>query len=232
LNLAYRTANPDAQTQDAKPEFILTNSGDSPIPLDRIEIRYWFHDNSSQPFSFHCDWARLGCGVISGDFNSAAGGEQYLSLHFSQLAGVLQSGDDTGEIKIRFNRADWSVFDQTNHYSFATQMDYIDWQKVTVYFDGQLVWGTEPDGQSVPTATIQSDVVTSTLLASTSPTAISSAAEEVPPTLTPTGIEDPGTALPTQPNNPRVSSAALLLIGLLAGLSLGLLTIRIVRRGP
>jgi hypothetical protein len=198
--------------------------------LDRIELRYWYRDESGQPFSFHCDWARLGCGVVFGDFKTTANGAQYLSLRFSQLAGELKPGEDTGEIKIRLNRSDWSAFDQASHYSFASQTEYASWQKVTIYFDGQLIWGTEPEGRSALAATPQPTAVANTLPPSTSPTASLPAAE---PTRTPTppaASELPGTALPGQPNGQGVPPAALLLIGLLAGLSLALLTIRIVRR--
>jgi len=229
LSLAYRSANPATQTQDAKPEFILTNSGDSPIPLARVEIHYWFQDGSNQPFSFHCDWARLGCGVISGDFQSTPGAGQYLSLKFAQPAGDLQPGENTGEIKIRFNRLDWSVFDQANHYSFAPQTEYADWQKVTVYVDGELVWGTEPGGELPAAVTALPATVTSTLAPSVTPIPGQTSVEVIQPTAEPSPTEDPGTALPAPPSNQRFSSAALLLIGLLAGLSLGVLTLRFTR---
>ena len=230
LNLSYRTANPADQSQDAKPEFILANSGNSPLPLERVEIRYWFQDNSSQAFSFHCDWARLGCGSIQGDFNAAVGGEQYLSLHFPASAGMLPPGGDTGEIKIRFNRADWSIFDQANHYSFAPQTEYTDWQKVTVYFDGQLVWGTEPAGQSAPSPTIQAIIAaTHTPPASTVSTAAAPAAQLSQPTSAPTATANTEASLPAPSATGRISSAALVLIGLVAGLILGMLVLRIFR---
>jgi hypothetical protein len=231
VDLAYRTANLAAQTQDAKPEFILTDTGDSVVPLDRIELRYWFTDDSGQSFNFHCDWARLGCGTILSEFKTTASGEQYLSLRFSPQAGELQPGEDSGEIKIRFNRSDWSPFDQTNHYSFAPQAEYAGWQNVTVYFDDQLVWGTEPGGQRALAAAPGLAETASPLPPSASPTASSPTAGLVQTTVQPATTEAPGTSLPSQPNGQgTLSSAALLLIGLLAGLSLGLLTIRFTRR--
>ena len=231
VNLSYRTANPSAQTQDAKPEFILTDTGDSMVPLDRIELRYWFTDVSGQSFNFHCDWARLGCGAILSEFKTTANGEQYLSLHFSPQAGELQPGEDTGEIKIRFNRNDWSPFDQTSHYSFAPQTEYAGWQNVTVYFDDQLVWGTDPGGQRAPAAPPGPAEAASPLPPSASPAPSSPTAGMIQATVQPATNENPGTALPSQPaGQGTLSSAALLLIGLLAGLSLGLLTIRFARR--
>ena len=111
LTLRYRTANTADQTLDSKPEFIIANTGSTPVPLDQVQLNYWFRDTSGQPFVFHCDWAQVGCANIAGEF-SAAGEDQYLRIHFSSAAGELAPGQDSGEIKVRFNRADWSAFPQ------------------------------------------------------------------------------------------------------------------------
>ena len=116
--LRYRTANPAYQTTDSKPEFIISNTGNTPVPLEQVELIYWFKDTSSQPFVFHCDWAQVGCANITGDFH-AVGDYQYLSMHFYPSAGVLAPGQDSGEIKVRFNRADWSAIPQDDQYSYA-----------------------------------------------------------------------------------------------------------------
>lgn len=229
LSLSYRTANPAAQTQDSKPEFILTNKGDSPLPLERAEIRYWFQDEPNQSYIYHCDWARLGCGNVLGDFNHTAGGEQYLRLHFSPVAGELAPNEDTGEIKIRFNRADWSTFNQENHFSFAPHTEYTNWQQVTVYFDGQLVWGTEPTARSVPTVTDQVIVPTSTSPPKATPTQTPLTAQLGQPSPSPTVTEGEAGSISTPAAAAQTSSAALLLVGLLAGLSLGVLALRFMR---
>ncbi len=143
---------------------------------------------------------------------------------------MLPPGGDTGEIKIRFNRADWSIFDQANHYSFAPQTEYTDWQKVTVYFDGQLVWGTEPTGQSATSPTIQAIIAaTQTPPASTVPTAAAPAAQLSQPTSAPTATANTEASLPAPSATGRISSAALVLIGLVAGLILGMLVLKIFR---
>jgi hypothetical protein len=164
-----------------------------------------------------------------GDFNHTAGGGQYLRLHFSPVAGELAPGEDTGEIKIRFNRADWSTFNQENHFSFAPQTEYTNWQQVTVYFDGQLVWGTEPAARSVPTVTDQEVVPTSTSHPLATPIQTPSTAQLGQPSPSPTVAEDVAGSVSTPPAAGQTSSAALLLIGLLAGLSLGVLALRVMR---
>jgi hypothetical protein len=90
-------------------------------------------------------------------------GEPYLSLHFRSSAGTIPANQDSGEIKLRFNRPDWSQFDQQGHYSFSPATDFADWERVTIYVDGNLVWGIEPGSGSTP--------ATPTTSAETSPAA-------------------------------------------------------------
>ncbi len=144
LRVKYRTANAAEQSQDSKPEFIITNTGSTPVPLTSVELFYWLEDDSGQPFVFHCDWAALGCSNVLGYFDSTNGAGRYLRLHFGPGAGALQNGEDSGEIKIRFNRSDWSPFQQSDDYSFSPETEYVEWPKVTLYVDGERIWGEEP----------------------------------------------------------------------------------------
>ena len=57
----------------------------------------------------------------------------------------MAPGAATGQIQDRFNKADWSNFNQANDYSFdAAATAYGDTARVTVYVNGALVSGTEP----------------------------------------------------------------------------------------
>jgi hypothetical protein len=60
-------------------------------------------------------------------------------------AGTLQSGAQTGEIRLRNHKSDWSSFNEVNDYSFdATKTTYMDRTKATLYQNGVKVWGVEP----------------------------------------------------------------------------------------
>ncbi len=173
LRVRYRTANTGLQTRDSKPEFIVVNTGTVPVPMDRIELFYWFYDTSDQPYIFHCDWAKIGCANVAGDFHTTDNGAQYIRVHFKTGIEPLLPGHDSGEIKLRFNRADWSEYQQDDDFSFKPQVDYIDWERVTLYLDGQHVWGLE----------------------------LGTSASETPPELTPTPMPSPTTTVvePTRP---------------------------------
>jgi len=145
LLVKYRTANTEAKSSDSKPEFTIVNMGKSAIPLERVDLFYWLEDPGTQPLSFHCDWAAVGCSNINGTFDIKESGEKYLRISFVSGAGTIDPGQDSGEIKIRFNRNDWSPFEQNDDYSFSPITEYVDWDQVSLYVDGQRVWGSEPD---------------------------------------------------------------------------------------
>ena len=72
------------------------------------------------------------------------GADHYLEVGFGSGAGSLAAGASTGDIQNRFNKTDWSNFDETNDYSYGTNTSYADATKVTVYVNGTLAHGTEP----------------------------------------------------------------------------------------
>ena len=93
-------------------------------------------------------------GTIVTMSSPVANADHYLELTFSAAAGTLAPYADTGDIQARINKTDWSNYTQTNDYSFdATKTAYADWNKVTLYYNGALVWGAEPGGAPVNTPT-------------------------------------------------------------------------------
>jgi cellulose 1,4-beta-cellobiosidase len=43
------------------------------------------------------------------------------------------------------SKADWSNFNEANDYSYdPTKTAYANWDRVTLYRNGTLVWGVEP----------------------------------------------------------------------------------------
>ena len=58
--------------------------------------------------------------------------------------GSLAPGESTGEIQARFNKDNWSNFGEADDYSFdPTKLSFADWDRVTVYQNGTLIWGSE-----------------------------------------------------------------------------------------
>ena len=61
--------------------------------------------------------------------------------------GSLAAGQTGGEIQGRFNKDNWTNYDEANDWSYdPTKLAFADWDRVTLYRNGVLVWGTEPPG--------------------------------------------------------------------------------------
>lgn len=184
LSVQYRTANRDSQTQDSKPEFIIHNAGEISVPLDHLELFYWHEEQPEQALVFHCDWAAVGCAGVLGDFHTSETGESYLRIHFRPGLKPLDPGENSGEIKVRFNRADWSAYDQSVDYSFSPETEYKNWEKVTLYLDGELVWGREPGGNAdVPSSNTITPMPPTPTVTKPAPAALESTQPAPEPTL-------------------------------------------------
>ncbi len=118
-----------------------------------MEIRYWYQfEGTNQAEQTYIDYAgRSGTDIgsytnatiIAGSFGDNQ--DRYFKITFDSGAGSLGSGhDDYLETQARFNKNDWSNYDQSDDYSYVNYVDYTEWDKVTVYINGNKVWGTEP----------------------------------------------------------------------------------------
>ena len=130
----------------------LTNIGATPIPLSRLTLDYWYtwEGTSGVGQVWQCTYASgvMGsCGSVTGTFASVApartGADHYFQLGFSTAAGALVAGA-TVDIGPGFHKDDFSSFSQTGDYSYNGSMVYVANTKVTVYFDGALIYGVEP----------------------------------------------------------------------------------------
>ncbi|MEV4806103.1 cellulose binding domain-containing protein [Nonomuraea sp. NPDC049421] len=150
VRLQYRTSAPGATTAQAEPWLRLFNTGTTTIPLSQVKIRYYL--TGTETYRFACSWAVAGCSTITGRFAPQEGGKQYLEVGFT--SGSLSPGQNTSDMQLRFYRADWQSFQQSDDYSYGPNTSYADWDKVTVHVDGRLAWGTptgtEPDPDPDP----------------------------------------------------------------------------------
>ncbi|MEU4329536.1 cellulose binding domain-containing protein [Nonomuraea dietziae] len=145
LRLQYKNSSTTPTTAQAEPWFQLLNDGTSAVPLAQVKIRYYL--TGTETYRFACSWAVVGCSTVTGTF-----GNGYLEVGFT--SGTLAPGGNTRDLQLRFHRADWQSFDQSDDYSFGVQTGYADWEKAAVYVNGQLAWGRPPGGgEPTPTPT-------------------------------------------------------------------------------
>lgn len=150
LELQYMSGNGSGPTvNQIQPSFKLRNRGSSPLALSTVTIRYWYTADGGQAQQTWCDFATLGCANISQHISTVSpprtNASHYLELTFTAGASTLAQGRDTGEIKVRFNKTDWSSYNESNDYSFsAGGGSYQPSTHITVYINGKLIWGSEP----------------------------------------------------------------------------------------
>ena len=166
LRAQYTCGNTNSPTQDIRAQIQVLNDGPLDVALTDVTVRYWF--TSEPPLSdlnYSCDYAAVGSSGITSTFG-ALGESDYLEIGFTSSVTVptwlggdgssnsLPVGANTGDIQNRIGRNSNIDFDQSNDYSFdATITAYTDNPQITVYYQGNLVWGNEP-GIINPTPTI------------------------------------------------------------------------------
>ncbi|WP_272896262.1 cellulose binding domain-containing protein, partial [Nonomuraea sp. MG754425] len=134
VRLQYRTSAPGATTAQAEPWLRLHNDGTTTVPLGQVKIRYYL--TGAETYRFACSWAVIGCSTVTGRFVPQEGGAQYLEVGFT--TGSLSPGQHTSDLQLRFYRADWQSFTQSDDYSYGPNTAYADWDKITVYVDGRV----------------------------------------------------------------------------------------------
>jgi Cellulose binding domain len=148
LRVQYRAGDTNATDNQMKPQFNVINRGNLSVPLVELTLRYWLTDPSASQM-FFCDYAELGCSGIEGSFGTPPmlrpRADRYLEIGFTQGAGALAPGSETGEIQARCQKADYSPYQEADDYSFdPSTTAFADAPHVTLYRQGVLVWGVEP----------------------------------------------------------------------------------------
>lgn len=149
VKVQYLPGGTAANSQSINPKLILVNTGNVSIPLSELKVRYWFTVDGNRPQNYWCDYAAIGCANISAQFvtlsTAKPGADSYLEISFASGAGNLVSGANTAQIQNRFSKNDWSNYVQTDDYSFSSSItQFSDWNHITVYRNGALIWGIEP----------------------------------------------------------------------------------------
>jgi len=150
LTVQYKVNNANATDNMIYATFNIKNTGSTAVSLSGLKLRYYLtKDSSSASLSYWTDYAQVGTANVSGAFTAITpaktNADTYAELSFTAAAGSIAPGGQTGDIQIRIGKSDWSNFNENNDYSFdGTKSAYADWNKVTLYQSGTLVWGTEP----------------------------------------------------------------------------------------
>ena len=150
--LEFKSGDTYRYSASPHPQFRIKNKGVGKIDVSKLEIRYWYkYDGVLKMEESYVDWAGINGNPITEKVNisivrgSFSGQDRYESVKFKVGAGEIGNGtNDYLEINTRFNKIDWSRYDQSNDWSFVGNTSFTEWEKVTVYYEGVKVWGKEP----------------------------------------------------------------------------------------
>ncbi len=204
FKVQYKQGGGSATDGEIKPHVQLLSSSSLTVPLSEFKVRYWYTwEGTSQTHQFNCDFAATTgqCANITSAFVAVSparpGADYYFEGGFAPAAGNLAAGGNTGAIQYRFNKNDWSSYNEADDYSYdATKTAFADWDHVTLYRNGVLAWGIEPGGGGPTNTPTRTSAVTNTptrtnTLPPPTNTVTRTPTGIVPsntPTLTPTGI--------------------------------------------
>lgn len=133
----------------------LVNEGNVPLSYSDFSVRYWFIADGTASLNYWIDYAALGNSKVKGQFETlspaVATADRYFELKVDSGLGMLYPLSSTGNIQYRIAKSDWSCFDETNDHSYLPAAPLAENEHVTVYYKGQLVYGTEPAGSDSAT---------------------------------------------------------------------------------
>jgi len=132
----------------------LRNIGNVPVDYKDVTARYWFTSDGASPLHLWVDYAMIGNNAVSGNFTTVSpvrmNANNYLELNVNPQASTFYPLTSTGNIQYRITKSDWSNFNQLNDYSYQIG-SMAENPRITIYYKGQLVYGTEPSSNSLST---------------------------------------------------------------------------------
>ncbi len=161
FTLEYRNNGEAGDAVELKPVFQIVSEAETAIPYSDFTIRYWYTPDHDVNMNFNVDYTAVS--GVTGTFGSVDD-EHYIEVGFSASSGSLSANSSSGEIQTRLNHLNYQSHDQSNDFSFdSSKTSMKPHVLVTLYYQGELVWGLEPgegdiDQNRRPTASFISDI--------------------------------------------------------------------------
>ena len=148
----FRQGETDGQTDRIAFSLQIVNDSPDAPALSRFEARYWLvaGDPPAQRPQIQLETVDLPVEHVRVDLVPTARGGQdhYLRVRFEQAAGTIGRYQGSGKVTVKFQKDARSSLPPSGDYSFAgvaePRQRFGEWSRVTLYLDGQLVWGREP----------------------------------------------------------------------------------------
>jgi len=151
LSVSYRDGDANQPANNTiRPYLKLINESTAAVPYAELSVRYWLTVEDFNPLTnLSVYWAQVGTSNVRMRYVPLAQPRQgalgYIEYTFDASAGILAPSSNSGEIQTGVGKQDWTNLNELDDYSFAPNTSYTKTDRITIYRNGVLVAGVEPD---------------------------------------------------------------------------------------
>ena len=150
LTVLHRDVDNYADNNAIQPVLIVQNQGGGALPLSAITLRYYLTVENFMPLTnLFINYAQVGAANVQARYvpldQPRQGAFGYVEYRFTEGAGQLASGQDSGPIQGYIAKSDYGGLYEPDDYSYAPERDkLLANPRITAYYNGVLLWGQEP----------------------------------------------------------------------------------------
>lgn len=150
LKVLYKDGdNGQVSNNTIKPYLTIANESPVAVPYSELTARYWVTAENYAGINKWVDFAEMGNSKVSMNYVELAkprnGALGYVEYAFNASAGNLNPSANSGAIQTRFANVNWADLSESDDYSFKSGSAYVANDHITLYRNGKLWWGVEPD---------------------------------------------------------------------------------------
>ncbi len=149
LKVQYHAVDSVIDNGAIKAGLNIVNNSDEAIALSELTMRYWYtkETNEQDELSLftsniapeHIIYHNIAMPI------AVSGATHYFDISYLPEAGTLEAKSETGQSTFFIHSTHFLNQDETNDYSADLNLITLsDYEKVTLYYKGQLVWGKAP----------------------------------------------------------------------------------------
>jgi hypothetical protein len=150
LTVLHRDVDNYTDNNAIQPLLVLQNNSAGSLPLSRLTLRYYLTmENGGTLGNLSLNYAQVGNQNVRLRYvplnPTQQGATGYVEYSFTEGAGSLAAGANSGPIQGYFTKSDYGPLFEPDDYSYNSVRDQLTGNvRITAYYDGVLVAGIEP----------------------------------------------------------------------------------------